>query len=101
MKTEITWGIHKELYNLFLEDQDNFARLFYDPLFDEQVLQILLSKRDDLGQVIEPYNTNILSAEQCKDNLETVATYFTDFFFQNQQRTKKITARMEETASKA
>jgi len=101
MKLTITWGLHRELYSLFLEDQDNFARLFYDPVFDEKVLQIVLSPRDDLGKITLPFNTDSLSMEQCKEYLEEVSDYFTDFFFQNQERTKKINQRMEETASKS
>jgi len=91
---KITWGLHKVLYKILTTD-DNFSNLFFNPDLSEKVLIEVLSDRDSFGNITEPFNVNILTAEECETYLQEVYDYFTDFFFRRNKRAQETQKRME------
>lgn len=93
--TYLTWGIHKELSEVLLKD-DNFLALFSNPEVANEVLKICLAVRDQYGRKISDFEfIDMIDMLSMSTNLELIFKYFEDFFFQNQQRMLGITQKMK------
>lgn len=92
----LTWGIHKELSDYLMVD-GRLITMFTDTSTTESILQICLSDRGDLGEIITPFlNSDSLDVESMLQFLEELHNYFEDFFFQNQQRVSKMEKKFQE-----
>lgn len=89
--TKITWGIHKELFQLFTKDNKDYFSVFgLDPEVTEQALIILLSDRDLQGKIISPKELITLDVKMLDGAISIIDIYFREFFFRNQQRAAQI-----------
>jgi hypothetical protein len=90
----ITWGIHKELSNYLLADE-NLFNLFTNDTISDMVINICLAERDMYGKASKPFDyINLLTTNSMIANLELVFNYFENFFFQNQLRLAKTTEKL-------
>lgn len=89
--TKITWGIHKELFQLFTKDNKDYFSVFgLDPEVTEQALIILLSDRDLQGKITSPKELITLDVKMLDTAINVIDAYFREFFFRNQQRAAQI-----------
>ena len=88
---KITWGIHKELFQLFTKDNKDYFSLFgLDPEITEQALVILLSDRDLQGKIISPKELLALDVKALDNAITLIDNHFREFFFRHQERTARI-----------
>lgn len=91
----ITWGIHKELSEILLKD-DNLFNLFTDQVIADKVVAICLAIRDSQGRIIKDFEySDSLSFDSTQSNLSIIFDYFEDFFFQNQLRIQRVAEKMK------
>ena len=88
---KITWGIHKELFQLFTKDNKDYFPMFgYDPQLTEAALTIALSDRDTLGKITTKVDLENIPLEELQLCVSYIDNYFREFFFQNQTRLTQI-----------
>lgn len=86
----LSYGVHKELQELLMKD-DNLFRLLVDTDLSEEVLQIALSERNEKGQIIKEFSeAGLVTAESVNLLLEYIFDYFSEFFLKNQKRVKNL-----------
>ena len=91
----ITWGIHKELAEILLKE-DNLFNLFSNTAISDSVLDICLAIRDQYGRKLTSFEyLDALTMESISSNLEQIFNYFEDFFFQNQLRMQRVSEKMK------
>lgn len=95
----LTWGLHKELSEVLLKD-DNLFNLFTDTKISDTVLSICLAIRDQYGRKIGEFEfMDNLAMDSISTNLEIIFKYFEDFFFQNQLRMAQVAEKMKSLQS--
>ena len=96
---KITWGIHKELFQLFTKDNKDYFSLFgLDPEITEQALVILLSDRDLQGKLTSKKELNCLDAKMLDSAINVIDAYFREFFFRNQQRVAQLNQAIQQSS---
>ena len=96
---KITWGIHKELFQLFTKDNKDYFSLFgLDPEITEQALVILLSDRDLQGKIISPKELLALDVKMLDSAINVIDAYFREFFFRNQQRVTQLSQAIQQSS---
>ena len=96
---KITWGIHKELFQLFTKDNKDYFSLFgLDPEITEQALVILLSDRDLQGKIISPKELINLEVKMVDSAINVIDAYFREFFFRNQQRVAQLNQAIQQSS---
>lgn len=96
---KITWGIHKELFQLFTKDNKDYFSLFgLDPEITEQALVILLSDRDLQGKINSKKELNCLDAKMLDSAINIIDNYFREFFFRNQKRVAQLNQAIQQNS---
>ena len=96
---KITWGIHKELFQLFTKDNKDYFSVFgLDPEITEQALVILLSDRDLQGKIISPKELINLEVKMVDSAINVIDAYFREFFFRNQQRVAQLNQAIQQSS---
>ena len=96
---KITWGIHKELFQLFTKDNKDYFSVFgLDPEITEQALVILLSDRDLQGKIISPKELLALDVKMLDSAINVIDAYFREFFFRNQQRVAQLNQAIQQSS---
>ena len=96
---KITWGIHKELFQLFTKDNKDYFSVFgLDPEITEQALVILLSDRDLQGKIISPKELLALDVKMLDSAINVIDAYFREFFFRNQQRVAQLNQAIQQNS---
>ena len=88
---KITWGIHKELFQLFTKDNKDYFSVFgLDPDITEKALVIALSTRDLQGKITTQIDLDILDVKALDNAITLIDNHFREFFFRHQERTARI-----------
>lgn len=88
---KITWGIHKELLQLFTKDnRDYFALFTYDVELTENALKIALSDRDQQGKITKAVNLEDYDLKDLELICAEIDQYFTEFFFRQKTRLAQL-----------
>ena len=96
---KITWGIHKELFQLFTKDNKDYFSVFgLDPEITEQALVILLSDRDLQGKIISPKELLALDVKMLDSAINVIDAYFRESFFRNQQRVAQLNQAIQQSS---
>ena len=87
----LTYGVHKELQE-YLLSEDRLFKLYTNTAVAEQVIKLCLSKRNDMGQIVDEFIEvqTVLGTDMTK-LLDHIFDYFSEFFLNNQKRMKKLT----------
>ena len=87
----LTYGVHKELQE-YLLSEDRLFKLYTDTTVSEQVIKLCLSKRNDMGQIVDEFiEVQTVMGPDMTTLLDLVFDYFSEFFLNNQKRMKKLT----------
>ena len=93
----LTYGIRKELTTYLLSENRLFV-IYTDQEVSEEVIRICLSERNDIGQIIKPFeNFNQLSSTDSEMILDLVQEDISNFFLKSQERSKKLVAALKAT----
>ena len=97
----LTYGIHKELQEYLLID-DRLFNLFTDAEIGETVVKICLSKRNEMGQIINEFvSVQDVMGEDITVLLELIFDYFSEFFLTQQERVMKVSQRLNQISQQS
>jgi len=92
----LTYGIFKEL-QAYLNQDSNLFSMFTDVLITETVLKLALSKRNEVGNIVEEFTAyNTITAKDTISLLDFLFDYFANFFSTHQEKVLTLSKKLSE-----
>jgi len=86
---KLTYGVHKELQNYLMKD-NNLFNIFTDTVIADEILKIALSDRNSQGQIVKEFvDFDSIEYLDLRALLELIFDYFQNFFLENQLKVEK------------
>ncbi len=93
----LTYGVHKELQEYLIAEDNRLFNIFTDTETAERVIQIALSKRNSTGQIVSEFvDIQQVQAEDMVELLDYIFDYFSDFFLKYNNKIKKLTEKLNQ-----
>ncbi len=97
----LTYGVHKELQD-YLLSEDRLFKIYTDTSVSEQVIKLCLSKRNEMGHIVDEFvEVQKVMAEDMNQLLDVIFEYFSEFFLNNQKRMKKLTNNLSQISEQS